>query len=46
MDYMRIIAMLWLKCLSELFEKMKRIVKSKDLTPEKVGRQGILRGAR
>jgi len=33
MDYMRIIAMPLLKCLSELFEKMKNIVKSKDLTP-------------
>ena len=34
MDYMRIIAMPWLKCLSELFEGMKKtIVKSKDLTP-------------
>jgi len=33
MDYMRIIAMPWLKCLSGIFEKMKRIVKSEDLTP-------------
>ena len=47
MDHIRIIVMALLERLSGVFEGMnKKFIKSKDLTPGKVGRQGILRGAR